>query len=51
MAGVSGVHTLESPVKNVLKSEKKRFKFDQGKVQSQDGYLEETICVKLASYT
>ena len=50
VAGVSGVHTSESPVKNVLKSEKKRFKFDQGKVQVQDGHLEETICLKLAIY-
>ena len=30
--------------------EKKRFKLDQDYVQVQDGYLEETICMKLAIY-
>ena len=30
--------------------EKKRFKLDQDCVQVQDGYLEETICLRLASY-
>ena len=66
VAGVSGVYTPESPVKNVLKKkkiewvimflqdiiirrEKKRCKVDQDVVQVQDGYLEETICIKLAS--
>ena len=67
VAGVSGVHTPESPVEYVLKNEKvewvimvifktsslfiekKRFKLDQDYVQVQDGYLEETICIKLAS--
>ena len=33
-----------------MRSEKKRFKIDQGKVQVQDGHLEETICLKLAIY-
>ena len=68
VAGVSGVYTPESPVKNVLKNEKvewvitvifktlslwsakKRFKIDQGKVQVQDGHIEDSIFLKLAIY-
>jgi hypothetical protein len=34
----------------IFRREKKRCKVDQGKVQVQDRYLEETVCLKLASY-
>jgi hypothetical protein len=33
----------------IIRREKKRCKVDQDEVQVQDGYLEETICIKLAS--
>ena len=52
IAGVSGVNTPDTPVGSLGRSKYalKNKKVDQDKVQVQDGHLEETICLKLATY-